>query len=230
MKVYVVTAPESARKIFDTWAECEKVVKGVPGARFQAVANRKTAEVMLAGGITLPSGLHAFTDGNAAGGVGLLLVHGGRDVRVAEREISMNVKQVFVDTAFPGLDSEVAVVAALGKLHNVLAELAALYLALVAVPAGAELTVVHDYEGVGAWMQGRWKTKDRIVAMIIDHCQRVTEIRQLRVAYRHQRGHQSSWAGRDDFVHWNGRADKLATQGPNRDRPASVRPAVPWPI
>lgn len=34
----------------------------------------------------------------------------------------------------------------------------------------------------------------------------------LIVAYRHQRGHQSTCAGRDDFAYWNGRADKAATQ------------------
>lgn len=46
---------------------------------------------------------------------------------------------------------------------------------------------------------------------VVTSLQEVDE-RELIVAYRHQRGHQSTWAGRDDFAYWNGRADKAATQ------------------
>lgn len=77
---------------------------------------------------------------------------------------------------------------------------------------------MHDFEGIGAWMEGRWKKKDVVVASVIEACHREVEERSLEVSYRHQRGHQSTWAGRDDFAHYNGRADKLATQGGGASR------------
>ena len=40
-KVYVVTAPDEIRGIYPTWPECEAKVKGVRGARYQAVASRE---------------------------------------------------------------------------------------------------------------------------------------------------------------------------------------------
>ncbi len=81
------------------------------------------------------------------------------------------------------------------------------------MPPDTALTVVHDYKGVGAWMEGRWKTKDRIVTAVIEACRRLVDEQHLDVKYQHQRGHQSSWAGRDDYAYWNGRADELATRG-----------------
>ena len=56
------------------------------------------------------------------------------------------------------------------SLRNILAELTALYLALTLVPERAAVTIVHDYEGVGAWMTGRWKAKDPIVAQVVAAC------------------------------------------------------------
>jgi tetratricopeptide (TPR) repeat protein len=78
---------------------------------------------------------------------------------------------------------------------------------LTLVPEGSDVTIVHDYEGVGAWMEGRWKTKDPVVAEIVTACRAVISQRRLLVSFRHQRGHQASWAGRDDFAHYNSRAD-----------------------
>ena len=62
MKVYVVTAPESARGIYETWAECKAKVHGVPGARFQSVGSRAKAEAMLGDRVVLAPGVYAFTD------------------------------------------------------------------------------------------------------------------------------------------------------------------------
>jgi viroplasmin and RNaseH domain-containing protein len=57
-KVYVVTAPERIRGVYDSWPACEAAVKGVKGARFQAVASRAQAEAMLRGeGAALAPGL-----------------------------------------------------------------------------------------------------------------------------------------------------------------------------
>ena len=214
MRVYVVTDPPSIRGIYDTWAECQAAVAGVPGARYQAVAARERAEAMLQGpGVALPAGTYAFTDGNAAGGVGIVLVEQGPEDARSMRETSMSVCEVFRGAGVPGLESAPAVVEALRKLRNVLAELAVLYHVLRHVPPGSAFTIVHDYEGVAAWIEGRWKTKDPVVAAVVAACRRLLQERRLTVAFQHQHGHQSTWAGRDDFPYWNARADALASQG-----------------
>jgi ribonuclease HI len=126
------------------------------------------------------------------------------------------VVEVLAGAGIPGLASKKAIDDALGRLRNILAELAALFLALTLVPDGSSVTIVHDYEGVGAWMEGRWKAKDPGVAALIAACRALITRRRLTVAYRHQRGHQASWAGRDDFAHYNARADALATEAGDR--------------
>jgi hypothetical protein len=217
-KVYVVTAPENLRGIYATWPECEARVKGVRGARYQAVASRELAEAMLRGeGTALTPGLWAFVDGNHLGGVGIVIVEkdGDEPENVVEAG-GYTVVEVLSSAGIPALPSKKAISGALGKLRNILAELAALHLALTLVPEGSAVTVVHDYEGVGAWMTGRWKAKDPIVAQIVAACHGIIQRRRLRVAYRHQRGHQSAWAGRDDFAHYNGKADALATEAGDR--------------
>ena len=188
-------------------------MKGVRGARYQAVASREQAEAMLRGeGESLSAGLYAFVDGNHLGGVGVVLVDAtGEDPNVVEA-LGMTVRQVFAGGAVASLTEPKAIATALTRLRNILAELAALYLALRLASEGVSLTIVHDYEGVGAWMTGRWKTKDPLVAEVIAACRTIAAERRLALSFRHQRGHQSSWAGRDDFAHFNARADALATE------------------
>jgi ribonuclease HI len=212
-KVYVVTAPEQIRGVYESWPACEAVVKGVKGARYQAVASRAQAEAMLRGeGASLAPGLYAFVDGNHLGGVGVVLVESTGDEPVVVEALGLTVREVFTGGAVASLAQPQAIAAALLRLRNILAELAALYLALRMTPEGASLTVVHDYEGVGAWMTDRWKTKDPLVAEIVAACHGLASARRLTLSFRHQRGHQSSWAGRDDFAHFNARADALATE------------------
>lgn len=211
--MYVVTAPERIRGVYDSWPACEAAVKGVKGARFQAVASRAQAEAMLRGeGAALAPGLYAFVDGNHLGGVGVVLVDAGGEEPTVVDALGMTVRDVFMGGGVASLAAPKAIATALIRLRNILAELAALYLALRIGPEGAALTVVHDYEGVGAWMTGRWKTKDPLVAEIVAACTALASARRLTLTFRHQRGHQSSWAGRDDFAHFNARADALATE------------------
>jgi ribonuclease H-related protein len=212
-KVYVVTAPERIRGVYESWAACEAAVKGVRGARYQAVASRAQADAMLRGeAAALAPGLYAFVDGNHLGGVGVVLVDGSGDEPAVVEALGLTVGEVLSGGGVASLGDPQAIRAALLRLRNILAELAALYLALRIAPDGAALTVVHDYEGVGAWMTGRWKTKDPLVAEIVAACRALAATRRLILTFRHQRGHQSSWAGRDDFAHFNARADALATE------------------
>ena len=168
-------------------------------------------------GTTLTPGLWAFVDGNHLGGVGVVIV---QKVDEAQESIleegGFTVVEVLAGAGIALLKSKKAINDALGRLRNVLAELAALYLALKLVPEGSDVTIVHDYEGVGAWMEGRWQAKDPVVAAVVAACRALIDRRRLRAAYRHQRGHQASWAGRDDFARYNARADALATEAGDR--------------
>ena len=212
-KVYVVTAPERIRGIYESWPACEAAVKGVRGARYQAVASREQAESMLRGeGTSLVPGRYAFVDGNHLGGVGVVLVDATTPEPTVEEAIGLTVREVFAGGTVASLTEPAAIAAALARLRNILAELGALYLALRLAPEAEALTVVHDYEGVGAWMSGRWKTKDPLVGEIVAACHALAAARRLGLTFRHQRGHQSSWAGRDDFARFNARADALATE------------------
>ncbi len=213
MKVYVVTYPESIRGIYATWPECKAAVSGIPGARYQAVSSRETAEAMLRGeAIRLAPGTYAFVDGNHMGGIGVVLVEQGGGGPLAVREVGTTVYAVFRQAGIPGLDARPQVTAAVNRLRNVLAELGALYLALELAPPGTALTVVHDYEGVGAWLERRWKARDPLVAEVVEACRRRIAERRLTVTYRQQAGHEATFAGQNDFAAYNARADALATE------------------
>lgn len=215
MKVYVVTRPDSIRGIYRTWAECKAATAGVPGARYQAVSSREAAEAMLRGeAIRLPPGTYAFVDGNHMGGIGVVLVEqpeGGAEP-VVLKEVGTTANEAFGRARIPGLEARPRITAAVDRLRNILTELGGLYTALTLVPTGTSLTVVHDYEGVGAWLEGRWKAKDPLVAAIVAACRALIAERRLTVRFRHQRGHESTHAGRNDFAALNARADALATE------------------
>ena len=213
-KVYVVTAPERIRGIYASWPDCAAAVKGVSGARYQAVASREQAAAMLRGeGTELEPGLYAFVDGNHLGGVGVVIVERAADgdPEIVEA-VGLTVDQVLAGAGVRSLSTPPAVRAALERLRNVLAELAALHLALRLLPEGAAVTIVHDYEGVGAWLEGRWRAKDPLVAEIVAASRELIGRRRLAVRFRRQRGHTAAWAGRDDFAHFNARADALASE------------------
>jgi len=213
-KVYVVTAPDRIRGIYASWPDCAAAVKGVSGARYQAVGSREQAEAMLRGeGTELEPGLYAFVDGNHLGGVGVVIVERAADgdPEIVEA-VGLTVAQVFAGAGVRALSTPPAVRAALERLRNVLAELAALHLALRMLPEGAAVTIVHDYEGIGAWLEGRWRAKDPLVAEIVAACRDLIGRRRLTVRFRHQRGHAAAWAGRDDFALFNARADALASE------------------
>ena len=56
------------------------------------------------------------------------------------------------------------------------------------------------------------RVRHPLVAEVIAACTALARDRRLTLAFRHQRGHQSSWAGRDDFAHFNARADARASE------------------
>lgn len=78
---------------------------------------------------------------------------------------------------------------------------------------------MHDYEAVGAWMEGRWRARDPIIAQVVESCRRRIRERGLAVTFRRVDGHQSARGG-DEYAEFNARADALATR-------AAAAPAQP---
>lgn len=217
MPLYVVTKPESIKGIYETWAECKSKVDGVAGAVYQKVEDRDEAVALLEGRpIVLSPGLHVFTDGNHRGGVGVVVVWMGSDPDgepVPVTEIATSVDRVFRGEMISLLDSDESVDEAIAKSGNVLAELGGLYLALWQAPEKAALRIVHDYQGVSAWLEGRWRANDPVVKSVVERCRELAATKQLTLEFLWQRGHTSTWAGRNDFARFNNRADELATRG-----------------
>jgi hypothetical protein len=116
----------------------------------------------LNGGIRLAPGLYAFTDANAVGGVGVVIVSmpGGESSEpvILEPKCSSSVVRIVKRTPIGGV-AHLQVVDAVCRLRNILAEMVALYEALNQLTAhqdvapGSQIRVVHDYFGVSAWMQ-----------------------------------------------------------------------------
>ncbi|GEM_PF-1455817 len=198
---YVVLAPEAIRGVYDTWPECEAAVRGVRGAVYRKAADRALAERLLRGdGRKLEAGTYAFIDGNAAGGIGIVYVERGVDGSTRVDEISTTVARVA-----PGLDLH------LPRLRNPLAELAALLHVVFGAPEGTAIRVIHDYEGTGAWMEGRWRTKNPVIAQVAADCREVVRRRGLTVTFERTDGHQSARGG-DEYAEFNARADRLAAR------------------
>jgi ribonuclease HI len=217
MPIYVVTAPDSIRGVYHDWPSCQAAVSGVANARYQRVKSREEADALLAGtGVVLAPGFYAFVDGNHLGGVGVVLVEVTSDEPRVVAEVAASVTNVFAGAGIASLDSARAIRQVLGRLRNVLAELGGLYAALAEAAAGSQLTVIHDFEGVGAWMEGRWRAQDAVVREVVAACQALAREKSLRLTFLHQPGHRSSWVGRHDLARFNARADALAVKGAAR--------------
>ena len=124
-KLYVVTHPASVG-IYATWPECAAAVRGVSGARYQAVTSR-------AGRGHAPRrarrrrGRYAFVDGNHMGGIGVVLVETDADADAPAR-FARWPRRSTRSSARPGssLDTRAKITDAANRLRNVLAELGGL--------------------------------------------------------------------------------------------------------
>ena len=211
--VYVILVPETIKGICTTWDECRAKVTGVSGAKFQKVLSRDAAQAMLDGTPDrLPPGMFAFVDGNHRGGVGVVLVHRTARGETTRKEISTTLREVFPEGLTLEDGRHLSADEALARIRNIACELAAAYIAVQRVQPNTRLTIVHDYEGVGAWLMGRWRVKDPIVAAIIAQVLDRIQKANLSISFHHQHGHQADRLGLSDWIQENRRADALATQ------------------
>jgi ribonuclease HI len=212
--VYVVTAPPDVRGIYDVWETVDRLQHGRNICQM-LVWGREGAKAVLDGpGVVLGPGLHGFTDGNAPGGLGVVLVEGPRDDDDPPvTEIATSVREVFLRSGREGLDTEADMENLLSHGASAVAEMAAIYRALSEVSPGAEVTIVSDYDGVAKLMGAVARPKKPFMKQLVAACSALAQERDLRARYVHHPGHRSSWCGRHDLAHFNQCADALATEG-----------------
>lgn len=154
---------EPIRDVYDSYERCLQDLEGRPGIRRGPVEVSSAEEgwAILNGGVKLKPGLYAFTDANALGGVGVVIVRMAHDEGADPEVLSprdSSVLEVF-DRAPIGALTRGQVAEALRRLRNIVAEMVALYEALnelirlPEVAPGSEVTIVHDYFGVASWME-----------------------------------------------------------------------------
>jgi ribonuclease HI len=205
VSAYLVLAPESIRGIYDTWPECKTKIHGVSGAVYRKTRNREEADSLLRGeGRRLAPGTYAFVDGNHDGGIGVVLVHRRPDGRTAEKDISTTVAE-----AAPALARHLA------RSRNVLAEIAAVLVAVRALKIGTRVTIAHDYNGVSEFIQSRWRAQDPGVVAAVSAVRTAAADRGIALSFVRVDGHQSAVGG-DEFAAYNGRADRLAREAARR--------------
>lgn len=152
-KYYAVKIGLEGRKIYDSWEECERNVKGFPGAQFKSFKSLEEAEQFV-GGVTLnqmtdevkplSNGVVAYVDGSFNKntynyGSGAVILHNGEIID----KISEN-----------GNDP------ALTSMRNVAGEIKACEYAIKRIMelGYKEVDIYYDYMGIEMWANGKWQT------------------------------------------------------------------------
>ena len=148
MKKYYAVLNGRETGIFESWDETKKQIDGYPGAKYKGFKTKKEAMGYLNGEeseetVKLNDGLCAFVDGSfdADSGrysYGMVLIYNG---------------EVKTENGV-GSNEEAA------SMRNVAGELRGAMKAMVYASENGfgSVSIYHDYEGIAAWAEGRWKT------------------------------------------------------------------------
>ncbi len=181
--------------VYESWAECEPLIKGYPGADYKSFPTKAEAEYYVTGKAPvteeLPpeNTLFAYVDGSyniqtGVYGYGVVLIF--PDGHTEEQFGS-------------GQKEEVA------SMRNVAGELKGAMIAMqYAVNHGFQkLTVFHDYEGIAKWAKGEWKTNLDATAAYREFAWMIGS--KIELSFQKVDAHTG--------VLYNERADALAKQG-----------------
>ncbi|MEF9934261.1 MAG: ribonuclease H family protein [Clostridium sp.] len=134
--------------VFNTWAECEKQVKGFKGAEFKSFKTKEEADVFINGGeeveIYDENCLVGYVDGSYEDsikrfGSGIVILKNG---------------EVIHEKSICGVDESLL------SMRNVAGEIkAAEYCMKYCLDNGVKDLILHfDYMGIEKWCTGEWKT------------------------------------------------------------------------
>ena len=195
--------------LFDTWAECEKQVKGFPGALFKSFTTKeealkyldetpikevKTIEELKQAVEKNYKGTRVFVDGSwnnktKTYGAGVCFMDSNGEV--------------FHELSTSGSDPEMA------KSRNIAGECLAATLAIETAELLnlKEITIIHDYEGIAKWVvdsADKWKVSSVVSALYSEAYEQAIE-KGMKIHFIWVRGHIG--------VEGNEIVDKLAKQG-----------------
>lgn len=192
MKKYYAVLIGREPGIYESWEDCKKQIDGFSGAAYKSFKTKKEANAYMRGEdptvfTELKEGLCAFVDGsfNKETGVysfGIVFIDNG------EIETQNGV----------GSNEEAA------SMRNVAGELRGSMKAMqYALEKGYDsINIYHDYEGIAAWAEGRWKTNLNCTAAYREFCQKM--FKKLKVDFIKVPAHSG--------VVYNEMADKLAKE------------------
>lgn len=181
-KVYAVKKGRTTG-IFLTWDDCKAQVDGFAGAEYKSFADPADAMAYLglsggaaggnAGGAAaeaLPEGVRAYVDGSYDG-AGRRFSCG---VVIVETDACGNSETTELKAAFD--DEEAA------KQRNVAGEIMGSKLAIEWCVANGvkSVEIYHDYEGIGAWADRKWKANNALTQGYRDYVEEARRSMQIR--------------------------------------------------
>jgi ribonuclease HI len=177
-------------KIYTSWPECQRAVKGVSGVLFKGFVTRAEAEAWIYDdGGQIPEakaeGLYIYVDGSFSPSAGVYSGWGFVAVQDGEE-----IHSEYGATEAPALS------------RNIDGELVGSYRAALWCERNDKCAVIcHDYEGVGRWALREWKANSEIAKWY----QKVITPHMGRLRFKKVSAHSGD--------KWNDRADYLAKKG-----------------
>lgn len=212
--------------LYDNWKDCEKNVKGYPGAKFKKFKDKKDAEYFLINGqdppkhkentneiknnkntekYQIPKGINVFTDGsrilkenNFYGGYGIYF--GDNDKR--------NKSEPYTDGEITNNRAELfAILESLNILEKEIEEKK-----IINIFTDSEYSLKSVTEWYKKWEKENWKDKDGNIRKNIDYIIPISSI--LEKNKNININHIYSHTGKKDFISiGNEKADNLAVNG-----------------
>ena len=195
-KVYAVKKGRTTG-LFMTWDDCKAQVDGFAGAEYKSFADPAEAMAYLGlsgsaagAGAEFPEGIRAYVDGSYDATSGRFSC----GVVIIETDADGNSETTELNSAFD--DAEAA------AQRNVAGEIMGSKLAIDWCMANGvrSVEIYHDYEGIGAWADRRWKANNPLTQGYRDY---VAEARKtLEIKFVKVKGHSGN--------KYNDMADRLA--------------------
>ena len=193
-KVYAVRKGRTTG-IFMTWDDCKAQVDGYTGAEYKSFGDPADAVAYLGLGegpseVKFPEGARAYVDGSYDAAAGRFSC----GVVIVETDADGSSETTELNAAFD--DAEAA------KQRNVAGEIMGSKLAIDWCKTNGvkKIEIYHDYEGIGAWADGKWKANNELTRGYSDY---VADARKdMEINFVKVRGHAGN--------KYNELADKLA--------------------
>ncbi|MDR0517457.1 MAG: ribonuclease H family protein [Fibromonadaceae bacterium] len=180
-KVYAVKFSDGAQWLGDSWADCEKQIKGQSKVKYKSFAKIENAKAWLCGTGISKKGFRVYVDGSF--------------VPTSE----------FAGWSWVAVEDDVEIASNSGKTpypaasRNIDGELYAAWKAMEYLASIQRKGVIcHDYQGVASWALGQWKANSTVAQVYIS---KISDVKMWATFEK-----VSSHSGDK----WNDKADELA--------------------